>query len=1019
MTNEELLERLRSLNETMNLTTEPDANDGEYSELKDKKEILEREIADLRIKLSDDANYPNFNYIASRSKLDSISNKLDSLEMELERNQNAISADTNRIQEVDSEIEACNELISQNENIINELGKELRSLGENPDPEKEADCVARMASVREDLDYLRGELGLFTQERESLANSINALTSRNQDIPSLIERYQTLEASVLEKETETVNLSNKRLDENRLASLQGSLEQIDNRIDFIATAANEDIAILIAELELGVVPASDVIPRLNEIKAKFPTSLLEMDYERYEEELANNHSKQAELANQISELETRLSDPVNYTPSVFAVEVIDEEIAEIEALIKQRDEDIKQTEIGIKNAEKKINRANREIERREQRISEFQTENDEIRFRMTDASLSDQELSDLNKQLRKNNKQIERIREQIERQHKNITTQETLISTCKKDKKELENMRISETKEFDERRAALEDSKSVNRLAMIADQNALAVLVSEMSALKAQEQILDGAHLQQIDEIIANYDPVKAAEMASVAELDRAIDGMDEIISSMNLGTVATGDDQNTAGTVVTGDDQNTAGTVVTGDDQNTAGTVVASDDQNTTGTVVASDDQNTAGTVVTGDDQNTAGTVVASDDQNTAGTVVASDDQNTAGTVVASDDQNTADTTEHESELDSNGVDALMKKLESIERLFFDEERYKQGYDFLNPENAKNIGATVEPTVTKKEEKPKKKLGPVIIAKWKDASTNLVDRIKNTKFVKNLKKNLVTLGLTIAFAAGVVALGGDGKEVNIPEEPTIEDNIDDGIIQDDLDQEIDGIVNGSGGTTGDTTVDTEEPNLNPGGTTDDTTVDTEDPNLNPGGTTGDTTVDTEEPNLNPGGTTGDTTVDTEDPNLNPGGTTGDTTLDDTKQPVKNVALQKNETLVMTGNDGTTFVVDNSNGTNSSLITGNTEYVFPGEGAVLNGETFETVTQNGDGTVDVTLTNPIQPGNTNASDVKQPVITPAPNPTYTPPAEEQAYWDLLYAQQSGEYNLNDYLTSPTNSGKTR
>jgi len=508
MTQEQILEILRNLKATMDYTVNDNEDYNRYQEwndIEDKIEVIKREIATLQIKLQDDNNYPNFNFTQSRAKIKEFEEKINSFKEEYTNNEDKIIKSTSRIEELDNEIKAAENLINETMLKIEDLGKQIRDLGENIDPQIESELSEKLSNERESLEYLKGELALYNDERENLVSLIETLKVRNQIIPSRLERMESLKKSQEEQMTEIVDLSKKRLDEAKLSDLYESLEQLKNRRDYISSDANEVLTALIAEIELGTISEENIISFIEEIKEKLQATYNNIDYEEYDKKVQQIHDEEVELANKIALLETKLMDDINYTPSLFEVEVIDKEIEELKKSLIQKEEDIKKLDGNIKDAERLIKRYNREIDRTKEEIDRIQKENDDIRFMMTDERLTPEDISSLAEQCKENNARIEKLRGKIESKYNNISNKTTLIDALEKDKESLEKTKKLEENEYDYRRERLEDKKKINKLAMLEDIKELELLRSRLYVLKLQEQMLNGRPIEILDSILNSY----------------------------------------------------------------------------------------------------------------------------------------------------------------------------------------------------------------------------------------------------------------------------------------------------------------------------------------------------------------------------------------------------------------------------------------------------------------------------------------------------------------------------------
>jgi hypothetical protein len=755
MTNEELLEQLKQISDLManDKVIEASENNAEMNNLVDQKEILEKQISELELKLSDDKNYPSFNYLSNRAKLDRVKRSIEDLTLKQERNEANISNDTIKVSQIDLDIESCNEHISQYEQQIDEIGRKLRSLGENPDKDLDKQYSNELKEKREILNELRKELSVYTAERENLANGINSMTEINKTIPASIEKYKELEKTIKETEVEETkrpfDKEKKHNDEVNLAEMKKSLKSIEDSIEYTKYSAQDEMNILIAEIETNSIDSKDIVPTIKKIKSKLPKSLIEKDYDQYESEIEANHSKQVELTSKISDLQTKLSDTVNYTPSVMAIEVMHDEISKIESRIDGYDGDIKYSDYLISAYEQSISSNENEIVKEEEKIQELQEKNDDIKFQMTDSSLSSKDYDDLTKQYNKNKKEIENIRKQIDRLNKNISTIDALISNTKKNKKEIENMKISDTKLLNSQKDSLEDRKTVDKVSILEDQKTLSVLTAQLSALKAEEQMLNFVYYEKLDNIIDNYVPTKDSkkevkeETTSETKEETPVETKEEI-------PVETKEDAKDETVVIPTEKEETP------DEKSTEADVVVDPAD---GEKIMDEEvpDKVDAIVEPGIETPTV------DDKDAEDATFREVDEPTSDVVV--------DPAEVEKIMNEDKKSETVKPVIDDERISLDEERIKDGYEYLNSQNIKNLG------LLKDLDNPEEKKKPVAIVGWKDASKKLIDKVRDSKFLKKLKKQLAIIGLTGAVAAATIfglKSCSNGNQNEIPQQ-TIE----------------------------------------------------------------------------------------------------------------------------------------------------------------------------------------------------------------------------------------------------
>ena len=473
MAREEILNVLKELQ---------DMNTNELEDLNISKKIVENEIAKLEEKISDNSNYPVFDYINTRSKINNIDRALTSLSERMDSNDFIVDNENTSVQLLDSEIEKLNAQISETQQQLDDIGRKLRSLGENPDKGLEEEYSKLLQEKRENLTNLNDELEACEENKKSSLDSVEKLKDSNRQLSELINRYDKLKENLNEREKnkEDYDKSKKRLDESRLVELKSSLDAINSRNNYInGTVISE----LISDIENNNISDEDINNRLLELKNNIPSDYIENSSDIIEKV----KEKQDNLTMLISDLQTKLSDEVNYTPSIFATEVYSDEIIDYESRIKSYDNEMSNKDLYISKLEKGIDGINRNITIKEAKIIELQNRIDYLRFEMTDSSYSKQDLDSFTKEISKNKKEIENIRKQIERLNKNISTKETLISSLKKDRKEVENIKNADLKTLEGLRATLDDRKTLDRVSIANDKKQLEVYLSERKLLESLE----------------------------------------------------------------------------------------------------------------------------------------------------------------------------------------------------------------------------------------------------------------------------------------------------------------------------------------------------------------------------------------------------------------------------------------------------------------------------------------------------------------------------------------------------
>ena len=522
MAREEILNVLKELQ---------DMNTNELEDLNISKKIVENEIAKLEEKISDNSNYPVFDYINTKSKINNIDRALTSLSERMDSNDSIVDNENTSVELLDSEIEKLNAQISETQQQLDDIGRKLRSLGENPDKDLEEEYSKLLQEKRENLTNLNDELEACEENKKSSLDSVEKLKDSNRQLAELINRYDKLKENLneSEKNKEGYDKSKKGLDESRLVELKSSLDAINSRNNYINSTVISEV---INDIENNNISDEEINNRLLELKDNMPSDYIENSSDIIEK----IKEKQDNLTMLISDLQTKLSDEVNYTPSIFATEVYSDEISDYESRIKAYDNEMSNKDLYISRLEKVIDGVNNNITIRESKIIELQSRIDYLRFEMTDSSYSKQDLDSFTKEISKNKKEIENIRKQIERLNKNISTKETLISSLKKDRKEVENIKNADLKTLEGLRTTLDDRKTLDRVSIANDKKQLEVYLSERKLLESLERFY-GVEFDKLNIDIKsnNLENNEVEPIVETKEIEKSVSIKDNIEESVEV----------------------------------------------------------------------------------------------------------------------------------------------------------------------------------------------------------------------------------------------------------------------------------------------------------------------------------------------------------------------------------------------------------------------------------------------------------------------------------------------------
>ena len=355
MTRDELLQRLRDISSSLEyddaVKTTAESRDKEIKNIEQQRELLSFQIRDLQTKLADYSNYASFTLFRNQAKIYDLNSKLNKISTDIAQNEADITENDQRIDYINREIEAYNALLSEEQRNLEKYSYDLRSLGENPDSRQEQEILTKMASARESIAYLRSEFSIFSDELDGLNQAKENLLKRKDNLSSSQSRYQILLDSVKkrdEKDSQTkIDTVKKAADQRKLLQLQSCLESFNNRAAYISFDLPLEIDTLIADLENNRIDHEMALQRLQEFRALLPEQIANKDYTNVDEEVSENQHLQAEILMEKGTLEAKLADENNYLPSIFAVEIMDQEISTLEQTIARYDSDIKDSDTTL------------------------------------------------------------------------------------------------------------------------------------------------------------------------------------------------------------------------------------------------------------------------------------------------------------------------------------------------------------------------------------------------------------------------------------------------------------------------------------------------------------------------------------------------------------------------------------------------------------------------------------------------------------------------------------------------
>jgi len=515
MTKEQLIERLSQFVNYLDNDKTLTDNSEEIKEIEKSRQKLIFEANLLERKLQDDSNYQSFNYIKNQSKKYDYEVKIASLE----QNQLQIKADTKndnyRLNVLEVEISSTNSLLSQEQKELEELGVAYRALGENPTKDDEEKITSRMQYHRENITWLMSELNNFTKEQDELRKTIEENNKRLEELDNYKNRYQVLLDEINENDLNDTKIDQikKENDERKLLELKALINSFNHREDYLSFNLSLELFGIINELENDNITTQEALDSLKDIKSNIPSFSVTKDYSKVEEELETNRRMQAELSAEKAHLEEKLSDEQNYT-SIFASEMVQQDIKELENKISRYDSNIASIEAEIANISN-INKANDiEIINLNAEISKLEIINDEIRLRSVLLSnvLTDQGLKVLEKEKSNNKKEIDKLKTKIERIQKSIVEAELIISLKKKYIKSLEVIKNKDVKDLASKKELLNDN-IVDKNAIVKDQLELEDITKQIQILKNNENNITFDYEEELDKLITELEKTNEANV--------------------------------------------------------------------------------------------------------------------------------------------------------------------------------------------------------------------------------------------------------------------------------------------------------------------------------------------------------------------------------------------------------------------------------------------------------------------------------------------------------------------------
>ena len=540
MTKDELLTKLREFRENLkyedNLQSEKQSREKELDNISSHREILMNDIRNLEQKLSDDENYISFTYIKNQSKIYDLQTKLDKIMEEKAQNEADISYNNYRIGLIHGEIEAGNSLLSEAQKELEEYGKEFRNLGTNPNPEDDNRIKQKMDKVRKDIDWLMKELDSLNQELDELSQHNRDLDKNATRLISNENRYQKLLDNVKERDQidakDNIDHVKKDEDQRKLLKLQSIVDSFNNREKYLSFDLPLELDELITNIEEDKITNDGVLNKLKQIRYDLPVSISK-NYSNIDDEIAENHRLQADVLMEKTALEQKLSDEQNYHPSIFAIEVMQQEILDLNNMIAKYDSDIKNYDVTLiiydntkKSIELDINREESKKKDLEQKLSDLK-----LQIVVLPNDVYEQRKSDIEKEKKKIEKEIDGIDKQIDKLRKTSLSIDLTGTLLKKDKKNIESLKNNAIKDLEARKKEINEKASVNRFAMAEDQQKLYSLNAQLDMLKARERAIDYDYEVNLDDLIIKLGKEKENNNSSLSPKEK----QSTIVSSISI----------------------------------------------------------------------------------------------------------------------------------------------------------------------------------------------------------------------------------------------------------------------------------------------------------------------------------------------------------------------------------------------------------------------------------------------------------------------------------------------------
>ena len=512
MRKEQLLSRLKEMLDNLkrdkDFKLSQENNEKELASIHSQKEILNYQIQELRAKLENDDNYQDFSYMKNQAKIYDYNHRIDKINEEIAQNEVYKTNTDNRILAVTKEIEASKALLSEEQKNLDRLGAELRKLGNNPSPEEDKAILDKIAESRAGIQFVKKELESYNEELKDLQTNKKQIAQRLDTLANSKKIDEELLKDILEFEKnkkDTIDHEKKQRDQEKLSQLQATLKAATKREEYISYDFPLALDALIYAVEKDGITEEQILEELKEMKANMPKQIANKDYVSVVEELEDNRRMQGNITKEKEELEQRLKNNDNYLPSIFAIEVMNQEINELESNVAKYDANIQSIDATIINYENSKKDYEIKIEQEENKKEPLNSQLYDLRLKqiVLPTEVYEAQKDEINQEKKRIQKQINEIDKRIEKFTKSSLSFDLLITLAKKERKNLESLKNYELKLLDSKTKSLDERTSVDKSLMNRDKEKLESLNAQLSILKMRENDLYYDYEVELDEIMS------------------------------------------------------------------------------------------------------------------------------------------------------------------------------------------------------------------------------------------------------------------------------------------------------------------------------------------------------------------------------------------------------------------------------------------------------------------------------------------------------------------------------------